>query len=227
MTQAFKISTITKTLLLILMTLLLNIGWNRALHSTIRGKQTLGEEYCSIIPVKSNIVNKNKEAFPSLGRRVIVSLLNVIGPYILNKFIRRFEQPFTEYVISKNTKLQEECADPSIHVTFSQILKVNLLNLLPEILFRSTPKHFGQLHLALFFIWGRYYELAKRLASVTYKYELGLEGQHGITYLKPGRVIMFAMIVQAIALGVSVGKAVFATHKTYQKTKYRKTLLRE
>ena len=75
------------------------------LLTTIRGKQTLGEEYCSIIPVKSNIVNKNKEAFPSLGRRVMLSLLNVIGPYILNKFIRRFEQPFTEYVTSKNTKL--------------------------------------------------------------------------------------------------------------------------
>lgn len=28
------------------------------LLTTIRGKQTLGEEYCSIVPVKANLANK-------------------------------------------------------------------------------------------------------------------------------------------------------------------------
>ena len=40
------------------------------LLTTIRGKQTLGEEYCSIIPVKANPHNKMQESFPSLSRRI-------------------------------------------------------------------------------------------------------------------------------------------------------------
>ena len=61
------------------------------LLTTIRGKQTLGEEYCSIVPVKANLANKMKERFPSPARRVLLSFLNAAGPYIVNKLIKRFE----------------------------------------------------------------------------------------------------------------------------------------
>lgn len=61
------------------------------LLTTIRGKQTLGEEYCSIIPVKSEPKNKMLEKFPSLPRRIILCIINVAGPYIVNKLMRRFE----------------------------------------------------------------------------------------------------------------------------------------
>jgi hypothetical protein len=43
-------------------------------------------------------------------------------------------------------------------------------------LFGSLTKDFGQMHLALFFIWGKYEEVAKRLTKIIYKYELGQEG---------------------------------------------------
>lgn len=61
------------------------------LLTTIRGKQTLGEEYCSIIPVKSNPHNKMLESFPSLTRRIYLCILNVAGPYIVNKMMKNFE----------------------------------------------------------------------------------------------------------------------------------------
>jgi hypothetical protein len=51
------------------------------------------------------------------------------------------------------------------------------------------------MHLALFFVWGKYYELAKRFTKIIYKYESGQEGQHGISYLKPGRIIMFTIVI--------------------------------
>jgi len=69
-------------------------------------------------------------------------------------------------------------SNPAASVSFTEILKVELLKLLPGVLFSNSMKNFGQLHLALFFLWGRYYELSKRLARVIYKYELGSEGQH-------------------------------------------------
>ena len=155
----------------------------------------MGEEYCSIIPVKSDPDNKLLERFPSISRRVLLCILNVSGPYIVNKLLRRFEQPFTDYVVARNTSLQERIADPDSKLSFWDILKVNLLNLVPDIVFSSSHKNFNQLHLALFFVWGRYYEVAKRLTQIIYKYEQGLEGQHGITYLRPGRIIMLTLVI--------------------------------
>ena len=67
--------------------------------------------------------------------------------------------------------------------------------MVPDLVFSSSHKTLSQLHLALFFIWGRYYELAKRFTKIIYKYESGLEGQHGITYMRPGRIIMLTIVI--------------------------------
>ena len=48
------------------------------------------------------------------------------------------------------------------------MLKAALLSeLLPESL-QGVVRNFEHLHLALFFIWKRYYELARRLSRITY-----------------------------------------------------------
>lgn len=157
------------------------------LLTTIRGKQTLGEEYCSIIPTKAT-------RFPSVRRRIALCILNVVGPYLVNKVLRRFEQPFTNFLRQQESKLNESLQNNE-SVRFRDILKVHFLNLLPEVLFSNSVKNFGQVHLAMFFIWGRYYDVAKRLMGIVYKYESGLEGQHAISYLRPGRVIMFVVLI--------------------------------
>ncbi len=165
------------------------------LLTTIRGKQTLGEEYCSIIPVKANPQQRLKEAFPSMGRRIVLCLINVLGPYTVQRILRKFEQPFTDYIIQLNNKLSEKTEQVDTKVTFGEILKVQLLNLISDILFGTLTKDFGQMHLALFFVWGKYYDFAKRLTKIIYKYESGQEGQHGISYLKPGRIIMLTIVI--------------------------------
>ena len=187
------------------------------LLTTIRGKQTLGEEYCSIIPVKANPKQKLKEAFPSLSRRIILCLINVLGPYTVQKILRKFEQPFTEYIISLNNKLTEKTEQLDANVSFSEVLKVQLLNLIPDILFGSLTKDFGQMHLALFFIWGKYEEVAKRLTKIIYKYELGQEGQHGISYLKPGRIIMLTIVIQLSIFLFKLIKTIRTSHKMYRR----------
>jgi hypothetical protein len=73
------------------------------------------------------------------------------------------------------------------------------------------------LHLALFSS-GKYYELAKRLLKITYKYEFGQEGQHGINYLRPGRIIMFTIVVQAILFAFKVIKTIYGSYQMYKKT---------
>jgi len=101
----------------------------------------------------------------------------------------------TDYVVLQNTKLQDKIANLESKLSFGDFLRVNLLTLVPDLIFSSSHKTFSQLHLALFFIWGKYYELAKRLFKIIYKYESGLEGQHAITYLRPGRIIMLTIVI--------------------------------
>jgi hypothetical protein len=64
-----------------------------------------------------------------------------------------------------------------------------LKELLPES-GESLSKILEHFHLALFFIWRKYYEFAKRLCGIKYKLFKESEKQGGISYLKPGRIIM-------------------------------------
>ena len=150
-------------------------------------------------------------AFPSLGRRVLLSVLNSAGPYLVNKLVKRLEQPLNDYLQRENAALTQALASPE--VSLSRILKVQLLNLLPDVF--SSVKSFGQFHVALFFIWGKYYELSKRLARIAYKYELGAEGQHQISYLRPGRVIMVAIVIQLALFLVRVVRSVRQAYKLH------------
>jgi hypothetical protein len=117
--------------------------------------------------------------------------------------------------------------DPHTQVKFTEVLAVHLLTLLPELLFTSSLKNFSQWHLALFFIWQRYYEVAKRLTKVIYKYEYGLEGQHSITYLRPGQVIMATVVIQALLLAWKLGRTVYGAYRVYIKNKSKKETAKE
>jgi hypothetical protein len=66
--------------------------------------------------------------------------------------------------------------------------------------------------MALFFVWGKYYEFSKRLSGIIYKYESGLEGQHGITYLRPGRIIMATIVIQLAMLAFKVYKTIRSSY---------------
>jgi len=73
---------------------------------------------------------------------------------------------------------------------FMKLLKVNLLELLPESL-HLVVRNLQHLHLGLFFLWKRYYELARRLAGIRYKvYNQKSMQKHDIAYLTPGRLIV-------------------------------------
>lgn len=61
--------------------------------TTIKGKQTLGEEYCSILPIF-----KHDNAFPSPMRRLLFVLLKILGPYYFEKLLKSLERPLSEYV---------------------------------------------------------------------------------------------------------------------------------
>lgn len=71
------------------------------LLTTLIGKQTLGEEYCSIIPIYKNTLE-----FPSPIRRLVNVLFKILGPYYLNRLLKKCEQPLIEYVLHQNDLLK-------------------------------------------------------------------------------------------------------------------------
>jgi len=150
-----------------------------------------------------------------------------VGPYVVQKILRRLEQPFTDYLIQRNNKLSERTENLDIEVTFGEVLKVQLLNLIPDLLFGTLTKNFSQVHLALFFVWGKYYEMAKRMTKIIYKYEAGQEGQHGISYLRPGRIIMFTIIIQLSIFAFKLIKTIKSAYTMSKRIKSQKSKKRE
>lgn len=59
---------------------------------TLRKRQTLGEEYCSIVPCTAD----GKE-FPGFKVRMLYCIGSVVGPYVLTKLLKLGEKKITDY----------------------------------------------------------------------------------------------------------------------------------
>ncbi|CDW86965.1 peroxisome biogenesis factor 10 [Stylonychia lemnae] len=178
------------------------------LLTSMRGKQTLGEEYCSIIPVF-----KKSMQFPSKIRRTIYILLKVLGPYFMNRLLKSLEQRLNEVISRQNDTFKELNSQDK---SFKTILINNLMNLLPSA-YNAFVMQFNQLYLALFFIWGKYYDLTKQVMSIRFKYVPGQEAEHQISYMNPGRLIMLQFVIQGISFFIKIAKTIHQSHKTHLK----------
>ena len=186
--------------------------------TTLRGKQTLGEEYCNIRPS----CRRDKGRFPSLGRRTLFCALTIIGPYLVNKLVKQNEQRLAQLAFEQSQALQPSDEDYSPNL--KQMLKAALLSeLLPESL-QGLIKNFEHFHLALFFIWKRYYQLTRRLSKITYVKHKPDNQSLIHDYLKPGRIIMAQIL---FSLGVLLIRITKTLLKTYRAFKRRKALLRD
>ncbi|KAK3604746.1 hypothetical protein CHS0354_017853 [Potamilus streckersoni] len=113
--------------------------------TTLSGFQTVGEEYVSIIQV-----DKSKRAVPSHFKRGIMILLQVLTPYCLQKGFDMLEN-----------KLRSN----SMHEVPIETREL-LLKYIPA--FRSAVTYLHRFHLCLFYIYGTFYHIAKRVANIKY-----------------------------------------------------------
>ena len=122
--------------------------------TTIWGSQTLGEEYCNIVqvaPTQHQHGNKTHFTAPSFLRRTISILVQLLGPYALEKTLGYLSQR----VGNRNLPL---------HLTNRQYtLLENALDFAEDVI--STV---NLLHLALFYIHGVFYQLGKRVTGIRY-----------------------------------------------------------
>jgi hypothetical protein len=86
----------------------------------------------------------------------------------------------------------------------------------------SMVKLFEHLHLALFFVWRHYYELSKRLCGIKYKLFDQSARTQGLSYLKPGRLIIAQLMLSATVLVFKSLKALVNAYRLYKRKQIKR-----
>ena len=119
--------------------------------TTVCGNQTLGEEYCNIVQVGPRETPHTQASAPSFLRRTMAILVQVLGPYLVEKALRWLGHRVQNrnFPMSLNTH-QYRILETGLHLTEDLVSTVHLL------------------HLALFYIQGLFHQLGKRLTGIQY-----------------------------------------------------------
>ncbi|OZJ02604.1 hypothetical protein BZG36_04276, partial [Bifiguratus adelaidae] len=119
--------------------------------TTVGGTQTLGEEYCDIFQL-----SHKTETYPSVPRRTLLVLLNVVLPYVWSKSIARIRR--------MRIALDDDEDDKSMIVRKAKaFVKRN-----GDAIYDAVANNFSSVHLALFYFFGIYYSVSKRILGIRY-----------------------------------------------------------
>ncbi|TPX63723.1 hypothetical protein SpCBS45565_g06417 [Spizellomyces sp. 'palustris'] len=140
--------------------------------TTAAGSRTLGEEYCDIMQVRSSTITP-----PSAMSRNALVLFHVLTPYIFTRLIAH---------IKSLSRRPSSAANPTQEKVI-QLLSTHL----------PTLQKLRPLHLALFYFYGAYYHVSKRLLGIRYIFMRQLRsGEKQISYELLGMLIVVQMLVQ-------------------------------
>ncbi|KAI9355305.1 Pex12 amino terminal region-domain-containing protein [Zopfochytrium polystomum] len=145
--------------------------------TTLAGSQTLGEEYCDIIQVDP------QSAPPSVKRRLGQIVFYLLASYSFDSLLQWI-------------KARGQAVKPTDQSFVARILRYvseqtsNIRWLVNDQL--------SSLHLAVFYLTGRYYDVAKRISGVTYVAARQLrEGEESVGYEVLGLMILARLMLQA------------------------------
>ncbi|XP_076439578.1 peroxisome biogenesis factor 10-like [Babylonia areolata] len=163
--------------------LLSDVGY--FLLTTFGGYQTVGEEYVNII-----MVDGSKRFLPSKLRRSMMIGLQVCTPYLLHLALDKLER-----------RLQS--ADPfPVAITVQQ--REQLLWMIPVLRHAITLLH--RTHLAMFYIQGMFYHLAKRVSGIHYIQFMAKKEDSELP--RPLRLLGYLSLAQlAISTGIQLYSA--------------------
>jgi len=119
------------------------------LVTTLSGLQTLGEEYVRIVQIDGD-----KLLVPKLWKRFIMIVLHTFTPLLLTRSLSAFNR------ILQNRQIQL----PS--VLNSDQRRDQLVQMIPYI--EQSFQTIHRIHLILFYLFGNYYNLSKRVSGIQY-----------------------------------------------------------
>lgn len=146
--------------------------------TTLLGARTLGEEYCDIFYVRSN------SRLPSWKRRAGFVLSSALGPILMQRFVAKLSMRLEKY---------------SLKINDQSSVKARLISLLKKALGSSNIQAWATLHLAIFYFFGHYYQVTKRIWGMRYAFGHRLdpmESRSGYEVL--GLLILTQFIVRGI-----------------------------
>ncbi|KAG0370227.1 peroxisome biogenesis factor 10 [Gamsiella multidivaricata] len=168
--------------------------------TTLLGMQTLGEEYCDIMQIKSSA-----GTFPSLPRRSALVFWHVLVPYLYSKGAQELrrrtrsqpqqQQRHTGHRLDATLSETEPKKEPSASMIKFKAAVHNWLPTLQN--FFKTHGHSA--HLAVFYFFGAYYSFSKRITGIRYIFNRKLSpGEERSGYEVLGVLIVIQLVIQFI-----------------------------
>ncbi|ORY42109.1 hypothetical protein LY90DRAFT_671938 [Neocallimastix californiae] len=157
--------------------------------TSILGSQTLGEEYCELIPIN----NLNNTPSSKLTKIYII-LLHVGFPQFISFFLNKLQKATkNQTTLSKDVKPTKK--DTLKRITHNQIPKLKIL----------FEKYIYAVHISLFYINGRYYEISKRMFNNRYIFSRQLQkNEDKNKYEALGYIILFEIFMKLIKNAKSI-----------------------
>ncbi|KAG0143448.1 hypothetical protein CROQUDRAFT_661254 [Cronartium quercuum f. sp. fusiforme G11] len=133
--------------------------------TTLSASQTLGEEYCDIAQLDATTGN-----YPSIKRRALWIFIHVYSPKILNTLYAQIRGRFLPLEQVPTQEVDFSSNDNRNRWRFGRLKKTvsTWLSLLPNTLNLTTFHTIGSLHLAIFYLTGRYFHWSNRLTRIRY-----------------------------------------------------------
>ncbi|CAN2388231.1 protein import into peroxisome matrix [Pristimantis euphronides] len=170
--------------------------------TTFSGYQTLGEEYVNIVQVDSS-----KRMVPSLLQRTLLICCHTLFPYLLDKELVRLEHELQldiDGIRAPHSGLSSgshhrSWASKWVHrkiATLSDQQKKTLVKAL--YIFRQSITFLRRFHLAVFYMSGTFYHIAKRMTGITYLRVRGSPGDDSLvrkSYRLLGAVSMVHLVL--------------------------------
>ncbi|XP_068096790.1 peroxisome biogenesis factor 10 isoform X2 [Hyperolius riggenbachi] len=152
--------------------------------TTFSGYQTLGEEYVNIVQVDSS-----QRKVPSILQRSLLICCHTLLPYFLDKELTRLEQELQIEIDGVRVPHSLSCGSHHsrswrwkwVHRKISALTEHQKKTLAKAVYAtKQTITFLRRLHLAIFYMNGVFYHIAKRITGITYLRIRGSLGDDGI-----------------------------------------------
>ncbi|CDK24859.1 unnamed protein product [Kuraishia capsulata CBS 1993] len=148
--------------------------------TTLLGSKTLGEEYTDLI-----YVSRNKKRIPKVLTRLTFILSYTVLPYYISRWLRRVQ-------------LREEKEEDE--KTATSKVKRRLLGFFKAVSYVKAVDVLLNIHIAIFYFYGSYYNFSKRLLGMRYAYGHKVNEQNAPkgNYELLGALIMLQLFLKGV-----------------------------
>ncbi|KAK9894221.1 hypothetical protein P389DRAFT_184403 [Cystobasidium minutum MCA 4210] len=205
--------------------------------TTLLGSQTLGEEYVDILQYDART-----KKIPTIRSRLALIASHILAPYIVTKAYLRLKRHLADrralaasseqgdpdaYVLNEADPLfadsegevQDQAPARPEPSQRSLLSRLPLLSLLPSVELPSfeslIDEHLRAVHLAVFYLFGRYYHLSKRFLRIRY---LSLQNKTGPGAKPPSYEVLG--VLMAVQMSVRLLSTLYKRRKAKQEAEH-------